>query len=159
MGDGGMSEVINEKGNEMENNALKTEQANEGISTAKPPLTRRQKARRQCLRNLGLVVLAVTALNAAVTSAMISWRAPAIVSFDMKTTIDQFTEQASDRELKEGELEALTSRFTFSLNNALTDYQQHHSALILVKPAVVSGVPDITSDIQSDISRRMAEWH
>ncbi|WP_233446141.1 type-F conjugative transfer system protein TrbI [Lelliottia nimipressuralis] len=153
-----MSDVINDKGNEMENNALTTEQANGDISAAKRPLTRRQKAKRQCLRNLALVVLAVTALNAAVTSAMISWRAPAIVSFDMKTTIDRFTEQAIDRELKEGELELLTSRFTYSLNQALTDYQARHSALILVKPAVVSGVLDITTEIQGDISHRMAEW-
>lgn len=153
-----MSEVISEKDNEMENNTLTSEPTTEGLKTAKPPLTCRQKAKRQCLRNLGLVVLTVTALNAAVTSAMISWRAPAIVSFDMKTTIDQFTEQATERELKEDELGLLTSRFTFSLNKALADYQQAHSALILVKPAVVSGVPDITTEIQGDISQRMAEW-
>lgn len=153
-----MSEVINEKDNEMENNTLTSEPTTEGVKAAKPPLTRRQKAKRQCLRNLGLVVLAVTALNAAVTSAMISWRAPAIVSFDMKTTIDQFTGQATERELKEDELGLLTNRFTYSLNNALADYQQRHSALILVKPAVVSGVPDITTEIQGDVSKRMAEW-
>lgn len=153
-----MSDVMKEKESDMENNALTSEPTTEGVKAAKPPLTRRQRAKRQCLRNLGLVVLAVTALNAAVTSAMISWRAPVIVSFDMKATIDQFTEQATGRELKEDELGLLTSRFTYSLNNALTDYQQHHSALILVKPAVVSGVPDITTEIQSDISKRMAEW-
>lgn len=153
-----MSEVINEKDNEMENNTLTSEPTTAEGKAAKPPLTRRQKAKRQCLRNLGLVVLAVTALNAAVTSAMISWRAPAIVSFDMKTTIDQFTEQATERELKEDELGLLTNRFTYSLNNALADYQQRHAALILVKPAVVSGVPDITTEIQGDIGKRMAEW-
>jgi conjugal transfer pilin signal peptidase TrbI len=153
-----MSHVKSEKDSDMEINGLTTEPTDKSPKAGKSPLTRRQKAKRQCLRNLGLVVLAVTALNAAVTSAMMAWRAPVIVSFDMKATIDRFTEQATERELKEGELEALTSRFTFSLKNALTDYQQHHSALILVKPAVVSGVPDITSDIQSDISRRMAEW-
>ncbi|HHA2302488.1 type-F conjugative transfer system protein TrbI [Enterobacter asburiae] len=142
----------------MGNTALTTGQSADDVTSGNPQLTRRQKAKRQCLRNLGLVVLAVTALNAAVTSAMISWRAPVIVSFDMKSTIDRFTEQATGRELKEGELEALTSRFTFSLNNALTDYQQRHSALILVKPAVVSGVPDITTEIQGDISQRMTEW-
>lgn len=154
-----MIDVMDEKDRKMGNTAFTTRQSADEVTSGKPPLTRRQKAKRQCLRNLGLVVLAVIALNAAVTSAMISWRAPVIVSFDMKATIDRFTEQATGRELKEGELEALTSRFTFSLNNALTDYQQAHSVLILVKPAVVSGVPDITSDIQSDISRRMAEWH
>lgn len=153
-----MSDVISQKDNEMENNALKTEQENEGSSAAKPPLTRRQKAKRQCLRNLGLVVLAVTALNAAVTSTMISLRAPAIVSFDMKTTIDRFTDQATNQELNESEMGLLTNRFTYSLNKALADYQERHSALILVKPAVVSGVPDITTEIQGDISHRMAEW-
>lgn len=153
-----MSDVMKEKESDMEKNALTSEPKKEALKAAKPPLSRRQKAKRQCLRNLGLVVLAVTTLNAAVTSAMISWRAPVIVSFDMKATIDQFTEQATGRELKEDELGLLTSRFTYSLNNALTDYQQHHSALILVRPAVVSGVPDITTEIQSDISKRMAEW-
>lgn len=153
-----MSYTVNEKDRKMGNTALTTGQSADDVTSGKPQLTRRQKAKRQCLRNLGLVVLAVTALNAAVTSAMISWRAPAIVSFDMKTTIDQFTEQATERELKEDELGLLTSRFTYSLNKALTDYQQRHSALILVKPAVVSGVPDITTEIQGDISKRMAEW-
>lgn len=153
-----MSYTVNEKERKMGNTALTTGQSADDVTSGNPQLTRRQKAKRQCLRNLGLVVLAVTALNAAVTSAMISWRVPVIVSFDMKSTIDRFTEQATGRELKEGELEALTSRFTFSLNNALTDYQQRHSALILVKPAVVSGVPDITTEIQGDISQRMTEW-
>ncbi|MDZ7324884.1 type-F conjugative transfer system protein TrbI [Kosakonia sacchari] len=142
----------------MENNGLDTEQVTDVVQPDKPQLTRRQKAKRQCLRNLGLVVLAVTALNAAVTSAMISLQAPAIVSFDMKATIDQFTEQAIDRELKEDELGLLTNRFTYSLNKALMDYQQRHSALILVKPAVVSGVPDITTEIQGDISHHMTQW-
>lgn len=153
-----MSYTVNEKDRKMSNTALTTGQSADDVTSGKPPQTRRQKAKRQCLRNLGLVVLAVTALNAAVTSAMISWRAPAIVSFDMKATIDQFTEQATERELKEDELGLLTSRFTYSLNKALSDYQQRHSALVLVKPAVVSGVPDITTEIQGDISKRMAEW-
>ena len=153
-----MIDVMDEKDRKMGNTAVTTGQSADDVTSGKPTLTRRQKAKRQCLRNLGLVVLAVTALNAAVTSAMISWRAPAIVSFDMKATIDQFTEQATERELKEDELGLLTSRFTYSLNKALSDYQQRHSALVLVKPAVVSGVPDITTEIQGDISKRMAEW-
>ncbi|WP_263071034.1 type-F conjugative transfer system protein TrbI [Enterobacter huaxiensis] len=125
---------------------------------AKAPLTRRQKAKRQCLRNLALVVLAVTALNAAVTSVMIAWHSPVTVSFDIKSTVDQFTEQATEKGYDEAEMGLMTNRFTFSLNRALEDYQREHDATILVRPAVVSGVPDITDEIQRDIGRRMAEW-
>lgn len=150
-----MSDVNSEKDNDT---ATKQISGVLTVEKGKKALTRRQKAKRQCLRNLALVVLSVTALNAAVTSVMIAWRAPTIVSFDMKATIDQFTEQATGKSLKEEEMEQLTSRFTSSLNSALADYQQTHSALILVKPAVVAGMPDITAEIQGDISHRMAEW-
>lgn len=136
-----------------------TESVNDSVpAKAKAPLTRRQKAKRQCLRNLALVVLAVTALNAAVTSVMIAWHSPVTVSFDMKATVDQFTEQATEKGYDEAEMGLMTNRFTFSLNRALEDYQREHDATILVRPAVVSGVPDITDEIQRDIGRRMAEW-
>ncbi|MCS5452312.1 type-F conjugative transfer system protein TrbI [Enterobacter huaxiensis] len=136
-----------------------TESVNDSVSAkAKAPLTRRQKAKRQCLRNLGLVVLAVTALNAAVTSLMVAWHSPVTVSFDMKATVDQFTEQATEKGYDEAEMGLMTNRFTFSLNRALEDYQREHDATILVRAAVVSGVPDITDEIQHDIGRRMAEW-
>lgn len=136
-----------------------TESVNDGDPVkTKVPLTRRQKAKRQCLRNLALVVLAVTALNAAVTTVMIAWHAPVTVSFDMKATVDLFTEQATEKGYDEAEMELMTNRFTYSLNRALEDYQREHDATILVRPAVVSGVPDITNEIQQDIGRQMAEW-
>lgn len=135
-----------------------TEQRHSDEVAPRPPLTRRQKNQRRCLRNLYLVVLAVTCLNGAITSVLISWRAPVTVTFDMKGTIDRFTGQVTEKALSDAEMSLLTSRFNYSLDKALTDYQKRHSAQILVKPAVVTGVPDITTEIQGDIGRRMAEW-
>ncbi|EKA7107066.1 type-F conjugative transfer system protein TrbI [Salmonella enterica] len=116
----------------------------------------REKRRRRCLRNLLLVVVATTCLNAAVASLLITWRTPTVVSFDMKDTVDRFTEQAGAQSLDEGQTKALTARFMRTLSTELQDYQQRHDALILVTPAVVSGATDITEAIQSAVAENMA---
>ncbi|EAZ5467008.1 type-F conjugative transfer system protein TrbI [Salmonella enterica] len=117
---------------------------------------RREKRRRRCLRNLLLVAATILCINAAVTSLLISWRTPVVVSFDMKKTLDQFTEQASAQSLDEAQTKALTERFMTSLNAELQDWQRRHDALILVTPAVVSGAGDITGEIQTGVAHRMA---
>ncbi|ELY4545657.1 type-F conjugative transfer system protein TrbI [Cronobacter sakazakii] len=119
-------------------------------------LTRRERQRRRCLRSLLLVAATILCINAAVTSLLISWRTPVVVSFDMKKTLDQFTEQAGSRSLDESQTKALTERFMTSLNAELQDWQRRHDALILVTPAVVSGVDDITNEIQTGVAHRMA---
>lgn len=119
-------------------------------------LTRRERQRRRCLRSLLLVAATILCINAAVTSLLISWRTPVVVSFDMKKTLDQFTEQASSRSLDESQTKALTERFMTSLNAELQDWQRRHDALILVTPAVVSGAADITNEIQTGVANRMA---
>lgn len=100
---------------------------------------RREQRRRRCLLNLLLVAATIVCINAAVTTLLISWRTPTVVSFDMKKTLDQFTEQASAQSLDEAQTKALTERFMTSLNAELQDWQRRHDALILVTPAVVSG--------------------
>ena len=79
-----------------------------------------------------------------------------VVSFDMKRTLDQFTEQAGSRSLDEPQTKVLTERFMTSLNAELQDWQRRHDALILVTPAVVSGAADITNEIQTGVAHRMA---
>lgn len=96
-------------------------------------------------------------INAAVTSVLISWRTPTVVSFDMKGTVDQFTEQAGAQSLDEKQTTDLTERFMHALSTELQDYQRRHDALILVSPAVVSGAADITGDIQAAVAVKMAE--
>ena len=117
---------------------------------------KREQHRRRCLRSLLLVAATILCINAAVTSLLISWRTPTVVSFDMKGTIDHFTDQAGEQSLDEGQTKALTDRFMRTLITELQDYQERHDALILVTPAVVSGASDITDEIQSGVAQRMA---
>lgn len=116
----------------------------------------RDQRRRRCLRNLLLVAATILCINAAVTTLLISWRTPVVVSFDMKKTLDQFTEQAGAQSLDEPQTKALTERFMTSLNAELQDWQRRHDALVLVTPAVVSGAGDITDEIQTGVAYRMA---
>lgn len=125
-------------------------------TTARKAVTRRERQRRRCLRSVLLVAFTILCINAAVTSLLISWRTPVVVSFDMKKTLDQFTEQAGSRSLDESQTKALTERFMTSLNAELQDWQLRHDALILVTPAVVSGAADITNEIQTGVAHRMA---
>lgn len=125
-------------------------------TTIRKALTQRERQRRRCLRSLLLVAATIVCINAAVSSLLISWRTPTVVSFDMKKTLDRFTEQAGARSLDEPQTKVLTERFMASLNAELQDWQHSHDALILVTPAVVSGAPDITNEIQTGVANRMA---
>lgn len=139
---------------------MKTEQqvndTQQKPTTARKALTQRERQRRRCLRSLLLVAATILCINAAVTSLLISWRTPVVVSFDMKKTLDQFTEQAGAQSLDEAQTKALTERFMTSLNAEQQDWQRRHDALILVTPAVVSGASDITDEIQTGVAHRMA---
>lgn len=131
------------------------ETAPESTHTRKQ-LTQRERRKRRCLRNMLLVAVTLLGVNAAVSSLLISWRAPTVVSFDMKKTLDEFTEQAGAQSLDEAQTKALTGRFMTSLNTELQAWQHRHDALILVTPAVVSGAADITDEIQAGVAQRMA---
>lgn len=118
-------------------------------------LSQRERRKRRCLRSLLLVAVTILCVNAAVTSLLISWRAPTVVSFDMKGTIDQFTGQAGEQSLSEEQTKALTARFMASLGDELYAWQTRHDALILVAPAVVGGASDITEEIQAAVAIKM----
>ena len=96
-------------------------------------------------------------LSAGISALVASAARPATVVFDMKGTIDAFRQQSALNPLTKEAAEVLTNRFSRALNNSLSDWQQHHSALILVKGAVVNGAEDITPEIQADIARQMKE--
>lgn len=120
----------------------------------------RQYRRMNRRRNIHYLLLAIVAsilINTAITSLWVAWRIPAVVSFDMKGTVDRFTEQAGQQTLDKDEIPALTRRFMATLERALQDYQERDNVLILVAPAVVEGAPDITEEIQNDIAQRMSE--
>ncbi|WP_421589564.1 type-F conjugative transfer system protein TrbI [Rahnella aceris] len=79
------------------------------------------------------------------------------VVFDMKGTIDLFMQQSAKKQLDENSARVLTTRFDQALKASLNDWQQAHDDLILVPPAVVMPVLDITPQIQADIAHRMQE--
>ena len=82
---------------------------------------------------------------------------PDVVVFDMKGTIDLFMQQSAQLQLDEGKAKVLTARFNTAMSDSLAAWQTSHNAIILVKPAVVSPLPDITPDIRRDIARRTQE--
>ncbi len=112
--------------------------------------------RRSGVRNLAGGALTLL-LSAGISALVASAARPATVVFDMKGTIDAFRQQSALNPLTKEAAEVLTNRFSNALNNSLSDWQQHHSALILVKGAVVNGAEDITPEIQADIARQMKE--
>ncbi|MEQ5055143.1 type-F conjugative transfer system protein TrbI [Klebsiella michiganensis] len=85
------------------------------------------------------------------------WSQPAPVTFDMRKTVDTFTEQTADRQLSDADKDRLVARFNDALTASLTAWAETHQRPVLVKAAVVSGVDDITADIQRDIARRMRQ--
>lgn len=99
----------------------------------------------------------VIALNALVSAWIVTSLRPAVVTFGMKATVDAFFDRASQKSLSEAQSEQLAARFTQTLNATLNAYQQQHQVIILVSPAVVTGAPDITAEIQQQVARKMRE--
>lgn len=92
--------------------------------------------------------------------ALLTWQVrslPVPVSFDMRGTVDTFTAQTAEQHLSDDEKTRLVARFNDALTQSLADWSAVHHRPVLVKAAVVSGVDDITADIQRDISSRMRQ--
>ncbi|MBE5254441.1 type-F conjugative transfer system protein TrbI [Mixta sp. Marseille-Q2057] len=99
----------------------------------------------------------ILVMNAGISMLLAQWQRPETVSFDMTGTVNNFMAQVAGRHLSDEEVKATTARFNTALNAALTDWQRHHGAVILVAPAVVGGARDITADVQAEVANRMAE--
>lgn len=126
-------------------------------NTPEKPSPRRSRRRWRCVKPVALVVAGMTVLNAAITLLLIQWQQPETVSVDLTGTVNSFVNQAAGQQLNEKQMQALTARFHTVLRASLTDWQQANRAVVLVAPAVVGGTRDITSEIQAEVARRMAE--
>lgn len=104
---------------------------------------------------LTLACAGLLVVNAAVSYAIVRLNIPVMVAFDMKQTVDAFFDSAGQKKLSEEQTQVLSDRFNAAMEASLQTWQREHRAVILVSPAVVQGAPDITRDIQQDISRRM----
>lgn len=104
---------------------------------------------------ISLAVLLLLGLNAGISILISSNYQQETVEFDMKGTLDTFTQQSAQAQLTKEAAEALTRRFSSALESSLNAWKQKHGGVILVKGAVVSGTHDITPEIQSEIARQM----
>lgn len=126
-------------------------------NTPEKPSPRRSPRRWRCVKPVALVVVGMMVLNAAITLLLIQWQQPETVSVDLTGTVNSFVNQAAGQQLDEAQMRALTARFHTVLRTSLTDWQQANRAVVLVAPAVVGGTRDITTEIQAEVARRMAE--
>lgn len=126
-------------------------------NTSEKPSPRRTPRRWRCVKPVALVVAGMMVLNAAITLLLIQWQQPETVSVDLTGTVNSFVNQAAGQQLDEAQMQALTARFHTVLRTSLTDWQQANRAVVLVAPAVVGGTRDITTEIQAEVARRMAE--
>lgn len=126
-------------------------------------VTRRKPLwRRRCLQKVGLATACLLAFNTAIALLLWQFLSPVTVSFDLNSTVKSFQEQmasqlSGEHPLTDTQIEAMTARFNQELSSSLERYQDAHRAIILVSPAVVGGVKDITSDIQDDIAKHMKD--
>jgi conjugal transfer pilin signal peptidase TrbI len=104
---------------------------------------------------ISLAALLLLGLNAGISILISSNYQQETVEFDMKGTIDTFTQQSAQAQLTKEAAEALTRRFSSALESSLNAWKLKHGGVILVKGAVVSGAHDITPEIQSEIARQM----
>ncbi|MEG3126657.1 type-F conjugative transfer system protein TrbI [Pantoea cypripedii] len=119
------------------------------IGTPKPTFLRSR-----WFRTVSSVVL-IAGLSAVISVLVVQSSQRDPVVFDMKGTIDAFKQQTAQTALSKEAADTLTTRFSAALNSSLTGWQEKHGSIILVKGAVVSGMPDITPEIQADIARQM----
>lgn len=102
-----------------------------------------------------LLFLALLAASVLCSVAFVRFTAPIYVSFDLRGTVDSFTEQSAQQPLSDDARERLVAQFSVALDRSLVEYQAQHHAVILVSSAVVAGAPDITAQIQESVAQKM----
>ncbi|MGW8594959.1 type-F conjugative transfer system protein TrbI [Providencia rettgeri] len=129
------------------------------VKTPAQGMSRRLK---QCLKAMSFFMVIAVVLSFSISVFVVRWLAPVTVTFDMTGTVNQYQQQMamqfnSENPLSEQQIAEATHRFQMALSDSLSEYQQSHQALILVTPAVVMGVEDITVDIQAAIADKMVQ--
>jgi len=100
-----------------------------------------------------VVVLAV----ALVLSVFMRRHSVSAVTFDVKGTLAQFTEQAAKQKMAKSARASLAKDFALAMKEGVSQYAKQYHVVVLVKGAVVSGAPDATHTIQAVIARIMVK--
>ena len=98
-------------------------------------------------------VMAGAAIGVAVMSL---YKQPKVVAFDLKATTESFLQQLQHSSLDEQSKNNTVKRFELAINRVMAEYETDNT-VVLVKAAVVSSVPDKTSEIKKKIAQRMKQ--
>lgn len=102
-----------------------------------------------------LSVVLSTGISAAVSQYLL--KPPGLVTFDMKNTMNAFIRQSAKMDLTEDQRRQLMVRFDHGLTAVTRDYAQEKKVAIVVSPAIVTGLPDATPEIQSRLAAAMKQ--
>lgn len=104
---------------------------------------------------LGCGLSVVLSVAACATTWFLWLKPPTLVTFDMKGTTNALIRQSAKLDLTDDQRRALLRRFDRSVTTATAEYATEHGAAILVSPAVVTGLPDATPEIQARLAELM----
>lgn len=130
--------------------------------TPEPPVktARRHRRRHDGIRAVCFFLAVSLAVSTGISVLVHRWLTPVTVSFDLTRTVDQFRDQmaqqiSAEKPLTDAQIAQTSQRFQEAMSRSLDEYRRQHRAVILVTPAVVTGTPDITADIQAAIAEKM----
>lgn len=81
---------------------------------------------------------------------------PVIVSFDIKSTTNKFLLQSAKLTLTDEQRKDLVQRFNKALTDTLADYAAENNVVVIVQPAAVAGIQDVTPQIRTQLSKAMS---
>lgn len=104
---------------------------------------------------VALSVLLSSGISTAVSQYLL--KPPGLVTFDMKNTMNAFIRQSAKMDLTDAQRRQLMARFDSGLTAVTRDYARENKVAIVVSPAVVTGLPDATAEIQSRLAAAMKQ--
>lgn len=101
-------------------------------------------------------IISVVTLSALTSISVNLVMKPKIVSLDIKETTSDFVQQTAvlGSRISKDQLKAMTGKFNLSLQKTIGKYKDN-GYVVIVSPAIITGVPDITADVQKEISKDM----
>ena len=105
------------------------------------------------------LVIIVSCLISVIVSFVLwsAWlKPPVIVSFDIKSTTNKFLLQSAKLTLNDEQRKELVQRFNRALTDTLADYAAANNVVVIVQPAAVSGIQDVTPQIRTELSKAMS---
>ena len=103
-------------------------------------------------RGLQVILLLMLSIILSVTFIKLSTPPPVkMVSVDVSSIIKAFAKESGKQHLSDDKQKSLSRDFADALTRVNQAYGKEHHAIVLVSGAVVTGVQDVTGEIQAKI--------